>query len=162
MNEGSTLAEKCYFSGIAEAKLFEEINIILGSRPIKECVDKGYKWMATDTWTDHYDESVEVILTDDAPIIQREHADQILALGFGMIYFSKGEQCDVWTASSGPSSYSHREGSDEYPKLMKYREHIKLLSAFIRGFIDDEATPSDDLRKIGRELLTRLNLVNEK
>lgn len=87
---------------MVEDELFTKVNLILGSN-IEDCVQDGFIWGALDVGWDYYDCSVEVIRPRDAEFMTREQADQILALGFGQIYESCGQNARQWTKTSfGP------------------------------------------------------------
>lgn len=91
------LALRCFDSFGAEDELFEKVQVILGGRPVRECIEPDYKWLVLNTWTDSYDSSVEVVIAPDAPPMTREQADIILALGFDCIFESQDERGVRWS-----------------------------------------------------------------
>jgi len=59
-----------------------------------ECLDDLFEFKVIDTFWDDYDSSVEVILDGDTPWMTDEQAIQILGLGFGQIYASRGTEME--------------------------------------------------------------------
>lgn len=91
-----TLAEKCFNNSEIEQELFDIVNKILGV-DTDDCLNDSFVWGAVDVGWDYYDGSIEVIRPEDVEFMTREQADQILDLGFGVVYESVGEKALYWT-----------------------------------------------------------------
>lgn len=90
----TTLGDRCFAHNDTDPhdELFVALQVIFDGKVV-------------DTWTDSYDASVEIVLTDSATPMTREQANAILALGFGRIYESQGERGILWgPTGSGPCS----------------------------------------------------------
>lgn len=152
MNKELTLAERCYHSQRAEDELFNKIHYILGGEDLKNCLNPTFKFLCYDCSTDHYDDSVEVILTDGTPPLTRESADKILELGFGQIYESQGDNCNVWTRKGvSKNGSSARTGSqeDERWALIKLREENLRLKEAIGIHLEGHKLLPIEFEKVG-------------
>lgn len=111
MEEGKTLAERCFDSEELEMELFHAVNKILDC-DTEKCLAAGFIWGAVDVFWDSYDESVEVIRPTGAESMTQSQADAILQLGFYIIWESIGEECWVWGSKGKTKSGHSREGSE--------------------------------------------------
>jgi hypothetical protein len=136
-----TLAELCYRHRDHDDELFAKLNNILGC-DIGDCLKPGFVFQCTDSWVDGYDGSVEVIRPDGSQWMTREQADAILALGFGMIYESVGEEARVWYGGRCEKG-TPREGSEDMQIRAKNRT-LERRVAVLRDALDGLVKEQDD------------------
>ncbi len=120
-----TLAERCYESERAGDELFKEIHRILGGPDLIHCSEPGFAWKCADSWVDGYDASVEVVLCDGIRL-NRQQADEILALGFGQIYESPAGVC--WTKTSNHACSPRDVHEESSLRVAALKAKIRELS----------------------------------
>lgn len=129
---GKNLAERCYDYVDAGDELFSKAQEIMGGRPVDECLQDGFKWLVGTTWTDSYDGSVEVILTEHAQPMTQEQANAFLALGFGQVYESQGERGVQWT-SRGPGKCCPKATNEDEHRICQLKAHLAAAQSEIAG-----------------------------
>ena len=129
--EQKTLAQQCYDSEGVDMDLFDKVNEILGCDH-ENCTAEGFVWGADDTWWDSYDQSIEVVRPQGSEWMAQEQADLILALGFGQIYESIGDQGRNWSKYKGEIIYSKG-----YPRDQSETRRLKATVAALRKQIED-------------------------
>lgn len=97
-----TIAEKAYEIDRLLDEIFEKIILAVDNKSISEVFENG--WPSVNDWAvDSYDNSIELIMSHEHRLT-RETADNILALGFELIYESYLEDnkshCDTWTKTA--------------------------------------------------------------
>ena len=152
----ANLAQRCFDEDRATDELFKTINAIMGGRPLEECASPGYKWAATDTWVDDYDQSVEIIRGPEQPELTQEQATAILDLGFACIYESPADADTnsrdgfLWTRN-GRSWCMPRKRDDENVRLVKATAQrdtaIRERDALSASFLDAEAKRVIEMQK---------------
>ena len=138
------LAQRCFDNSFAHDELFDISQVYLGGKDSEQCLQPDFVWMVHNAWTDYYDGSAEIILSEHAPEITREIADKFLSLGFSQIYFScEGKMGDCWTATSR-GVFSSRKADERDIENHKLRAHLKAankeiaqLKGIIKGIEDD-------------------------
>lgn len=136
------LAQRCFDNSDAHDELFDTAQIYLGGKDSYQCLQPDFIWMVHNAWTDYYDGSAEIILSEHAPEITREIADKFLSLGFSQIYFSReGEMGGCWTADSR-GVCSARKADERDIENHKLRAHLKAandkiarLEEFVKPFL---------------------------
>lgn len=98
-----TIAEKAYEIDRLLDEIFKKIILAVDNKSISE-VFKDDNWPSVNDWAvDSYDSSIELIMSHEHRLT-RETADNILALGFELIYESYLEDnnsyCDTWTKTA--------------------------------------------------------------
>lgn len=122
--ENKTLAQKLYDSEGFDMELFDKINEILGTDSDK-CLEDDFVWGAEDAWWDSYDGSVEIVRPKEAEWMTPGQIEEVLALGFGLIYESRGEECRHITSKGVTIGVSNREAGE----LRRVKARFEALKA---------------------------------
>lgn len=135
MSETKTIAERCFSVEQCESELFDTVHKILGEDS-DQCLKPGFVWEVTNTTTDSYDGSIEVIRPEGRPPMTRQQANAILALGFGIVFESIGDTGRCITAKSdGPCSV-HK--GDDGLNLKRMKSELEQIRAVFQHGADDE------------------------
>lgn len=133
-NKEKTLAEKCFDALRDDLELYDAVNMALGAQ--KRDYSRYYIFYCC---VDPYDKSVELFFSLDSPKLDRESANKILDLGFGVIYASYGPEegdGESWTRLYGPSKCSPRydgEGDNDKLLILKYREQLDKAKSYLKS-----------------------------
>lgn len=123
MNDNKSLADRCFDYQDANNEVFEALQIICGGQSIENCRNDDFKWHVVDCWFDSYDSSIEIVIPEYAPPLDREKANKILDMGFCKIYESQGENGKAWYKNY-ESLASSRKRSGNKQLLHKREQEI--------------------------------------
>jgi len=126
----TNLAERCFDASEAESELYRKLLQIVS----REEKPTGYPVL--DCWVDPYDGSVEIVLWSGVRL-RRDQANDILALGFGVVFESFGEEKGVRWTKTGDSPCTARKGDDANKKTFVAQTKLEELTEKVRGWILD-------------------------
>src|SRR5678816_3425420 len=124
--ENMSIADRMYALVGLEDSLFCKVNEILGC-DTEKCLDERFVWQCRDCYYDYYDNSIEVRRSAGLQWMTEEQANQMLALGFGIIWETVGEEAVMWSHGKGGKTTCQKcsprplEGID---KMTFWRESI--------------------------------------
>lgn len=158
LNRKQLIAERCFSVEQCEQELFDEVHKILGGDS-DQCLEPGFVWEVTNTTTDSYDGSIEVIRPEGRPPMTRQQADAILALGFGIVFESIGETGRCITAKSdGPCSVHKGDGGLHRKRL---KSELAKLRGCLKSIIDGCVHPETAHRRAMVDLGPIRKVLNE-
>lgn len=130
--ENKTLAQKLYDSEGFDMELFDKINEILGTDSDK-CLEDDFVWGAEDAWWDSYDGSVEIVRPKESEWMTPGQIQEVLALGFGLIYESRGEECRYIRGGAEPIGMAGKREAGELRRVKARCEALKAENEVLRS-----------------------------
>lgn len=118
-----SIAERCFADQSVHEQLYTILHeIVVGERPSI----RNPQFPIHDVSTSDYNESVEIVLQEDASALTLKQVEKIFALGFPVVYETRGDKSYCWSiVNPTPTPTRLRVVSDESLRIASYKLRLE-------------------------------------